>query len=147
MAKKYLNVTQEAGRNFVQRNISGNVVMLNLLKFKAVADYAQSPELAPAQPISGEEAYQKYIEHTLPFLKASGGEMLFYGEGGHFLIGPEEEYWEVAMLIRQKSVDSFLTFESNAAYQQGIGHRTAALKDSRLLPLVENLTIVQENED
>lgn len=147
MAKKYLNVTQEAGRNFVQRNISGNVVMLNLLKFKAVADYAQSPELAPAKPISGEEAYQKYIEHTLPFLKASGGEMLFYGEGGHFLIGPEEEYWDVAMLIRQKSVDSFLTFESNAAYQQGIGHRTAALEDSRLLPLVENLTIVQENED
>ena len=147
MAKKYLNVTQEAGRNFVQRNISGNVVMLNLLKFKAVADYAQSPELAPAKPISGEKAYQKYIEHTLPFLKASGGEMLFHGEGGHFLIGPEEEYWDVAMLIRQKSVDSFLTFESNAAYQQGIGHRTAALEDSRLLPLVENLTIVQENED
>jgi len=41
------------------------------------------------------------------------------------------------MLVRQQSVSSFLAFESNAEYMAGIGHRTAALQDSRLLPLVE----------
>ena len=30
-----------------------------------------------------------YLEHTLPFLQVSGGELLDAGAGGDFLIGPE----------------------------------------------------------
>lgn len=137
MKEKYLMATQEAGRDFIMRQIQGSVVMLNLLRFRKIADYATSPELNPAEPISGKQAYQLYIEHTLPFLKKSGGEILFLGEGGKFLIGPADEYWDVAMLIKQNSVNDFLAFESNIDYMKGIGHRTAALEDSRLLPLVE----------
>jgi hypothetical protein len=39
------------------------------------------------------------------------------------------------MLVRQSSVQSFLAFASNQTYLAGMGHRTAALEDSRLLPL------------
>jgi hypothetical protein len=67
-----------------------------------------------------------------PFRK-SGGEILFFGEGGPYLIGPEDEYWDRAMLIQQSSVESFLAFASHTAYLAGLGHRTAALEDSRLL--------------
>jgi hypothetical protein len=118
------------------RGISGSMVMLNLLRFRATADYSASPALAPASPISGEAAYRLYMEHTLPHLKRSGGEVLFYGQGGAFLIGPSEERWDVAMLVRQSSVAAFLAFASDQAYLAGIGHRLAALEDSRLLPLV-----------
>jgi hypothetical protein len=38
--------------------------------------------------------------------------------------------------VRQSSVQSFLAFASNQGYLSGMGHRTAALEDSRLLPLV-----------
>lgn len=138
MKEKYLRPTQEAGRDFIMRQIKGSVVMLNLLQFRAIADYSETPELMPEKPISGEEAYQIYIEHTLPFLIKSGGEILFRGKGGSFLIGPVDEHWDAVLLIRQNSVDSFLAFESNRDYMKGIGHRTAALEDSRLLPLVEN---------
>ncbi len=130
--------TQEAGRSFIMRQIQGSVVMLNLLRFREIADYSASPELIPSEPISGKEAYQIYIEHTLPFLTQSGGEVLFMGEGGAFLIGPKDEKWDAVLLIRQKSVNSFLAFESNHDYMKGIGHRTAALEDSRLLPIEEN---------
>jgi hypothetical protein len=41
------------------------------------------------------------------------------------------------MLVRQRSVDTFLAFASNEAILVGLGHRTAAVEDSRLLPLVE----------
>jgi len=135
--KPYLDATQEQGRTFLARGISGSVVMLNLLRFKTVADYSATPALAPSSPISGEEAYRLYIEHTLPYLKASGGELVFYGRGGHFLIGPNEERWDAAMLVRQSSVASFVAFASDQNYLTGTGHRTAALEDSRLLPLVE----------
>lgn len=137
MNENYLIPTQESGREFVLRKIQGSVVMLNLIRFRKIADYSASPELMPSEPISGEKAYQIYIQHTLPFLTATGGEILFMGKGGAFLIGPANEYWDVALLIRQSSVDSFLSFESNQDYMKGIGHRTAALEDSRLLPLVE----------
>ena len=79
----YLEPTQEAGRALVMRGIPGEIVMLNLLRLRPVADYAANPELAPARPISGD----RYIAHTLPYLTESGGALLFLGEGGAFLIG------------------------------------------------------------
>lgn len=138
--KSYLEPTQEAGRALLQRAIKGPVVMLNLLRFRKLADYSARPDLAPSEPVSGAEAYERYIAHTLPFLKKSGGEMLFLGEGGSWLIGPEDEYWDRAMLIRQNSVESFFAFASHSAYLAGLGHRLAALEDSRLLPLYEITT-------
>ena len=134
---QYLDVTQEAGRAFFGRAIAGPVVMLNLLRFRDVADYSTTPELAPSEPISGEDAYRLYMEHTMPYLKESGGDVLFYGTGSQFLIGPTGERWDAAMLVRQNSVGDFLAFATNPDYMRGMGHRTAALEDSRLLPLVE----------
>jgi hypothetical protein len=58
----------------------------------------------------------------------------FYGRGGPFLIGPPQARWDAAMLVEQSSVASFMAFASDAAYLAGMGHRTAALEDSRLLP-------------
>ena len=134
---RYLEPTQESGRSFVTRKIAGEVVMLNLLRFRDIADYSATPGLAPPSPISGAEAFQQYIDHTLPYLRDSGGDLLFLGQGGAFLIGPQNERWDRAMLGRQQSVESFLSFASHTAYLAGIGHRTAALEDSRLLPLVQ----------
>jgi hypothetical protein len=135
--KTYLEPTQEAGRDFFTRTIQGPVVMLNLMRFRNVADYSGAPEMAPVSPITGEAAYQLYMDHALPFLKKSGGEVLFYGKGGAYLIGPSDERWDAAMLVRQSSVSSFLAFASDREYLVGITHRTAALEDSRLLPLLE----------
>ncbi len=133
----YIEPTQESGRAFVMRGLQGNVVMLNLLRFREVADYTSTPELTPDTPISGAAAFQRYIDHTLPYLRESGGDVLFIGDGGPFLIGPPKERWDMAMLVRQNSVESFLAFASHKAYLTGIGHRTAAIEDSRLLPLSE----------
>jgi hypothetical protein len=132
---RYLDPTQQAGARFMRRGLEGNVVMLNLLRFREIADYTAHPELMPASPITGAEAFDRYVRHTLPYLRESGGDVVFLGEGGHFLIGPEDEYWNMAMLVRQSSVASFLAFASHDAYLAGLGHRTAAIEDSRLLPL------------
>jgi len=42
------------------------------------------------------------------------------------------------MLVRQRSVRDFMAFASNPGYMDGMGHRIAALEDSRLLPIVED---------
>ncbi len=133
----YLEPTQESGRAFVMRQIQGNIVMLNLLRFRETADYSATPDLAPQAPISGAAAFQKYIDHTLPYLHETGGDIMFLGTGGAFLIGPEAERWDLVMMVRQSSAESFLAFASHKAYLAGMGHRTAAVEDSRLLPLSE----------
>lgn len=133
----YLDVTQESGRDFFMKEISGPIVMLNLLRFRDAADYSGSPELAPETPISGSEAYARYMKHTQPFLQEGGGEVLFMGKGSSFLIGPTDEKWDAVLLVKQQSKESFLAFAQNEGYLKGIGHRTAALADSRLMPMQE----------
>lgn len=140
MTERFIEASQKGGAALFARNISGEIVMLNLLRFRDIADYSANPELMPCKPISGAEAYQKYIDHTLPFLKESGGDLMFLGKGGKYLIGPQEEQWDLVMLIRQKSLSDFIAFASNQEYLAGLGHRTAALENSRLLPLVESKT-------
>jgi hypothetical protein len=51
---------------------------------------------------------------------------------------PSTEHWDAVLLIKQNKVESFLAFESHEEYLKGIGHRTAALEDSRLLPVIES---------
>jgi hypothetical protein len=138
----YLEPTQESGRAFVMRRMQGNVVMLNLLRFRETADYSATPDLAPSTPISGAAAFQRYIDHTLPYLHETGGDLVFLGAGGAFLIGPEAERWDMVMLVRQESAESFLAFASHKAYLAGMGHRTAAVEDSRLLPLTEIVSAI-----
>jgi putative oxidoreductase len=73
----YLEPTQETGRALFGRKVAGSVVMLNLLRFRKVADYSATPHLAPDEPITGAAAYRLYVEHALPHLEKSGGEPSF----------------------------------------------------------------------
>lgn len=138
MTEHYLDVTQEAGEELFSRNISGEALMLNLLRFHEVADYSEFPDLAPDEPITGREAYQRYMAHTTPYLVESGGSMMLMAAGGKNLIGPADEQWDVAMIIRQRSLADFMAFSSNPGFVAGMGHRKAALLDSRLLPMFES---------
>lgn len=140
MTERFLEVTQQAGAALFARDISGEIVMLNLLRFREVADYTANPALMPKEPISGQDAFRKYIDHTLPYLRQTGGDLIFLGKGGKYLIGPQEEQWDMVMLVRQNSLADFMAFAKHEEYLTGMGHRTAALEDSRLLPIVESKT-------
>jgi hypothetical protein len=84
----YLHPSDDRARRLFQRGIKGPVTMLNLLRFRERADYSAFPDLAPPEPISGSEAYDRYVRHTTPFLIASGSSVAFFGTGGHYFVGP-----------------------------------------------------------
>ena len=134
---RYLDPTDQTAMALFAREFSGPITMLNLLKLREWADYSETPELAPEEPVTGKQAYDSYIQHTLPYLRETGGELVYLGEGGNYFIGPEGEGWDLVMLVRQNSVKDFLAFATHEAYLKGIGHRTAAVCDSRLLPLAD----------
>lgn len=134
----YINPTDAAAIALFSKGIEGEIVMLNMIKFKDVADYSEHPELAPEKQVSGEQAYQTYMQHTQPFLAESGGEVIFMGTAAEYFIGPEDQSWDLVFLVKQKSLQHFMAFATNEDYLAGIGHRTAAVADSRLLPIIPN---------
>ncbi|WP_236974005.1 DUF1330 domain-containing protein [Membranihabitans maritimus] len=135
---RYINTTPETGKTFYQYFLGkGKIVMLNLLKFRTIADYTNLDDIQPSAEISGEEAYQLYMESTLPVLEKAGSRIIYYGKGNSFLIGPEAEKWDAVLLVEHESVSKFMGFAENESYLKIAGHRTAALEDSRLLPTTE----------
>jgi uncharacterized protein (DUF1330 family) len=109
--------------------------LLNLLRFKETADYSRAPELAPAAPISGAAAYDRYLDHVLPFVMSAGGQLLYKATGAGWLLGPEDERWDLVLVVRHTSEQAFQGLMSDAAYHAGMGHRTAALVDGRAMVL------------
>lgn len=131
----YLSPTPESIASLMARDVGEPVVMLNLLRFREVADYSESPDLAPDEPISGKQAYDLYSQRTIPLLNKLGGKAVYFGRGGPLLIGPPEARWDLVILVEYPSIQAFLDLTQNSEYHAGAGHRTAALADSRLLPM------------
>lgn len=109
------------------------IVMLNLLRYRDEADYAEAPELAPEVPISGREAYQRYSEGVLPILAGIDAGIELFGPCHGTLIGPADEAWDEIVLVRYPNTAAFVGMVSSPEYQAITGHRTAALADSRLV--------------
>ncbi len=51
------------------------------------------------------------------------------------MIGPAGKGWDMVLLIRQSSVERFVAFATDQEYLKGMGHRVAAVVDSRIVPL------------
>ncbi|MGY5352299.1 DUF1330 domain-containing protein [Wenyingzhuangia sp. IMCC45533] len=135
---KYLSATPESGQNFYHNfHDKGKVVMLNLLKFRERAEYSNLEQTKPDEVNSGEEAYNYYLQKTLPELKKAGSKIIYYGKSNSFLIGPESEKWDAILVAEHKSVKDFMELAQSENYLKNAGHRTAGLEDSRLLPSTE----------
>lgn len=108
------------------------IVMLNLLKFKPIADYGDG-----AATYSGRQAYKLYAEQALGKLAAIGAAVLFLGEAKGSLIAPPDEQWDEILLVRYPSIEAFIGMLAAADYREAAKHRTAALEDSRLIATVQ----------
>ncbi|MBP0903793.1 DUF1330 domain-containing protein [Mariniflexile gromovii] len=135
---KYIEANADAGKDFYKNfHDKGKIVMLNLLKFREIADYSNFKDLQPPTKISGEEAYQLYLGGILLELKKAGSRIIYFGKSQNFLIGPDSEKWDAVLLVEHESVLKFMEFAQQPAYLEKAGHRIAALEDSRLLPTTE----------
>ena len=143
--KNYISATPSSGKTFYQEfHGKGKIVMLNLLKFRKQADYTNFEQLQPKNQLTGEQAYQLYMQNTSHELEKVGSKILYFGKCHSFLIGPESENWDAMLLVEHQSVVTFMEFAQNKEYLKNAGHRTAALEDSRLLPstkIIESFSI------
>ena len=135
----YKEASHQAGQSFFNKfNKKGKITMLNLIRFKNLADYSGHDEIKPEGAVSGKEAYGLYLKNIKPLLEKAGSKILFVGDSGDFLIGPEKEKWDMVLLVEHESVSKLIEFSQQKDFLKFGGHRTAAVEDSRLLPISEN---------
>ena len=108
------------------------VVMLNLLKFRAQAQYPDQ-----ASDLTGKQAYAIYSKHAFEHVTATGGEVVFWGKAHAAIIAPEGEEWDEMLLVQYPSIEKFVAMVMNPEYQKIAVHRTAALADARLIATVQ----------
>lgn len=59
MGQTFIEASQAGGRALFSRNITGEVVMLNLLRFRDIADYSAHPETHAKPPHIRSRGVQK----------------------------------------------------------------------------------------
>jgi uncharacterized protein (DUF1330 family) len=110
----------------VQRFLSGAdrpVVMLNLLRFKAKAGYADGR----ASDLTGAEAYGLYAEGVRALIEGVGGRLVFGGAIESVLLGQVEDPWDAVALVEYPSPGALVEMATSAAYQELAVHRDAGL--------------------
>lgn len=126
-----IDPTRESIKRFAEEFPAGQpVVMLNLLRFREQAAYADPA----AQPCTGRAAYAEYSRLIEPILAGVGAQVVWVGKSFGSLIAPPGEEWDEVLLVQYPAKDAFLGMIRSEAYRAIVHHRTAALADSRLVP-------------
>lgn len=106
------------------------VTMLNLLRFRAQAEY---PADSGHTPCTGREAYERYGKVAWQKVQGLGGKTVFMADALARFIGPEGEEWDEVLLVQYPTLSAFLSMLRMPDYQAATIHRTAALADARLV--------------
>lgn len=101
----------------------GPFVMVNLLKFKSKAQYADGRET----DLSGAEAYAIYGAAVQKCIADVGATAGFSGAVTGLLLGEVEENWDMVALVEYPSLEAFRSMMMSPEYQKIAVHRSAGL--------------------
>ena len=106
--------------------------MLNLVRFKEKATYADGHVLA-GQQLTGAEAYRHYGADSGPVFQRVGGRIVWRGAMEAMLIGPDGERWDTIFVAEYPTSGAFLEMVTDPVYREAVKHRQAAVETSRLI--------------
>jgi len=111
--------------------------MLNLVRFKEKATYAEGHALA-GQGLTGAEAYRHYGADSGPVFERVGGRIVWSGTMEAMLIGPDGERWDAVFVAEYPNSGAFLEMVTDPVYREAVKHRQAAVETSRLIRCAPN---------
>ena len=125
--------TEEQMEGFLERGRDGPIYMLNLLKFKEKAEYADGRETV----LSGAEAYAIYGQEVIQHLQKVGGAPMFSAGVERLMLGEVEELWDTAAIAMYPSRKAMLEMIMSPEYQASALHREAGLAGQLNIELIE----------
>ncbi|MBW2282231.1 MAG: DUF1330 domain-containing protein [Deltaproteobacteria bacterium] len=119
--------------NLAKRAPDGPLYMLNLLKFKERAEYADGRET----DLTGRQAYNLYSQGVIKLILALGGKPIYFGLCNALLIGDgDESPWDSVGVIEYPSIEAFQKMTSSAGYADVHVHRDAGLEHQVLINML-----------
>ena len=125
----HVDPTKEAFAAFRANDRAGPIHMLNLVRFRDNAAYADG------RNATGAEAYAAYGRESYPVFSRLGGRIVWRGRFELMLVGPTDEKWDECFIAEYPSVAAFAEMIRDPAYREAVKHRQAAVLDSRLIRL------------
>jgi len=125
----HIDPTKETFAAFRSSDRPGPIHMLNLVRFRDKAAYADG------RSATGAEAYAAYGRDSHPVLSRLGGRIVWRGNFELMLIGPSDERWDECFIAEYPSVAAFVEMIRDPVYREAVKHRQAAVLDSRLIRL------------
>jgi uncharacterized protein (DUF1330 family) len=101
----------------------GPFVMVNLLRFKPRAEYADGSNAH----LSGAEAYALYGEGVSRLIEGIGGRIRFSGRVTDLMIGEVEDLWDMVALAEYPSLKAFKDMATSPGMHAIEHHRAAGL--------------------
>lgn len=101
----------------------GPIYMVNLLKFKEKAEYADGRET----DLSGREAYNLYGKDVAKLIVKFGGKITFIGDVTFLAIGQANELWDKVAIAEYPSRGDLLQMSTSTEWQTISVHRAAGL--------------------
>ena len=109
------------------------IVMVNLLKFRERAEYADGRET----DLTGREAYQIYSDGVTELLGKLGGEIVFMGDVTFLALGQVEDLWDEVALVRYPNRATLWTMSTSPEWREIAVHREAGLAGQLNIETVE----------
>ena len=107
----------------MQPGPGGPISMVNLLKFKAHAEYEDGRET----DLSGREAYQIYGRGVSKLITEYGGQVTFAGDVTFLALGQVEDLWDEVAIAQYPSRVELWEMSTSPEWQELAVHRTAGL--------------------
>ena len=107
----------------------GDLYMLNLLKFRDKAVYADGRET----DLTGQQAYMLYGAAVQKIIEGFGGGLLFGGAANELVIGDGELEWDWVGIMRYPNFEAFTNMTASEEYQAIHVHRDAGLEHQVLI--------------
>jgi uncharacterized protein (DUF1330 family) len=118
--------TSEQIGELVASPADGPVVMLNLLRFKPRAD-------APDDGVSGEEAYRRYADPMIAYVRSKGARVVWTGRVTSQVVGTGGEGFHMIALVEYPSRAAFFAITGDPHVHDIGGHRAAGLEGQWLV--------------
>lgn len=100
-------------KGFFEPGAEGPIYMLNLLKFKEKAEYADGRETNE----TGAQAYAQYGAEVSKILVGLGGGGMFNAKVERLMLGEVEELWDSAAIAMYPSRQAMIEMMQSEAYQ------------------------------
>ena len=111
-------------KEFNEQEEDKPIFMVNLLKFKKLAQYPDKRETN----LTGQEAYAIYGKEVVEHLAKVGGKPIFGGNVERLMLGEVEDLWDQVAIAMYPSRKAMLEMISDPDYIESAQHRVAGLE-------------------